>query len=67
MYVCTYGFLLTGLELNAFNLFIYGGVMDVLWRQGNLMPTLQHTYYAALSPLLSFIWGGIPMMLILLS
>ena len=48
---------------NVITLFIYGGVLDIIWRQFHLMKTLDETYYKALNPILSFIWGGIPMIL----
>ena len=68
MFICTYLYLILGLPLSPPKslpyLFIYGGLLDVLWRQLNLMPSLEHTYYAALNPVLSFIWGGIPMLMI---
>lgn len=63
MYVSTWLFLKTGLKMTFFNLFIFGGLLDVLWRVLNLMPSLK-TYYMSLNPLVSFIWGGIPMMLL---
>ena len=41
-------------------LFMYGGLLDILFRQLMIFPSLD-TYYAALTPEISFIWGGIPM------
>lgn len=45
-------------------LFIYGGVLDIIWRQFNLMPSLTTTYYKSMTPLYSVIWGGIPMVMV---
>lgn len=42
--------------------FIFGVGLDILFRYGRLMPTLD-TYYAALSPLTTMVWGGIPMVM----
>ena len=66
MFLVTWIYLKTGLPLTYPYLFIYGGLLDVLWRQMNLMPSLKNTYYAALTPLQSFIWGGIPLLSIIL-
>ena len=49
--------------INLLKLFIYGGVLDIIWRQFNLFPSLKHTYYTANNQLQSFIWGGIPMII----
>jgi len=66
MFISTYIYQQLKLPLKPLPLFIYGGILDVLWRQLNLMPSLEHTYYAALNPIQSFFWGGAPMLLILL-
>lgn len=66
MFISIYVYQLLKLPLTIPYLFIYGGILDILWRQLNLMPSLEHTYYAALTPFQSFIWGGIPMLMILL-
>ena len=66
MFISTYIYQQLKLPLTIPYLFIYGGILDVLWRQLNLMPSLEHTYYAALNPIQSFIWGSIPMMMILI-
>jgi hypothetical protein len=66
MLISTHFYELTKLPITFPYLFIYGGILDILWRQLNLMPSLEHTYYAALNPIESFIWGGIPMIMILL-
>lgn len=66
MFLATFVFMKLKIPINMINLFIYGGLLDVLWRQLNLMPSLKNTYYATLNPVESFIWGGIPMLLILL-
>lgn len=67
MFISTWLFLILKLPLNYVTLFIYGGVLDIIWRKFNLMPSLTKTYYNALNPVYSFIWGGIPMILVLLS
>lgn len=51
---------LSGLPQNNFLLFLYGGVLDILYRNLNLMPSLEHTYYDAMDPISSFAWGGLP-------
>ena len=66
MFVSTYIYKQLKLPLTIPYLFIYGGILDILFRQLNLMPSLEHTYYAALNPVQSFIWGGIPMLMILI-
>ncbi len=65
MLISTHLFQELKLPLTLPYLFLYGGVLDILWRQLNLMPSLEHTYYKALNPVESFFWGGIPMSLIL--
>lgn len=66
MFIVTYIYQQTGLPLTIPYLFIYGGLLDILFRYLNLMPSLEHTYYAALNPIQSFFWGGAPMLLILI-
>ena len=66
MFLSTYIYEQTGLPLTVPYLFIYGGILDILFRQLNLMPSLEHTYYAALNPIQSFVWGSIPMIMILI-
>jgi hypothetical protein len=65
MFLSTWCYLKLGLPITYPFLFLYGGMLDVLFRQCNLMPTLQNTYYSALPWWLSFLWGGIPMMMVL--
>ena len=48
---------------NNYYLFLYGGLLDIIWRKFALFPSLTYTYYKANNPIQSFIWGGIPMML----
>ena len=48
---------------NFIYLFIYGGMLDIIWRQFGLFPSLNYTYYTANNQIESFIWGGIPMVL----
>lgn len=45
-----------------FIVFMYGVLLDVLFRVTRIMPTLDG-YYTALSPLTTMIWGGIPAVL----
>lgn len=53
-----------GFDVNSYiTLFIYGGIIDVLFRTLNIMPSLIG-YYTTNNPILTFIWGGIPMILI---
>ena len=66
MFIATYFYQMTKLPMTLPYLFIYGGILDIIWRQLNLMPSLEHTYYKALNPIESFIWGGIPMIMILI-
>ena len=66
MFLVAYIYDKLGFKKSFINLFIYGGILDILWRNLNLMPTLEHTYYKALGPVVSFIWGGIPMVIYLL-
>lgn len=67
MFVATWIYIMLGLPSSSiYFLFIYGGILDIIWRNANLMPSLQNTYYKALNPIQSFIWGGIPMTLLLL-
>lgn len=66
MFISTHFYQLAKLPITIPYLFIYGGILDILWRQLNLMPSLENTYYKAVNPIQSFIWGGIPMMMILL-
>lgn len=66
MFISTHLFILLKIPFNYFYLFIYGGILDIIWWYFNLMPSLKNTYYKALNPVLSFVWGGIPMMLIIL-
>lgn len=54
-----------GFKLTYINLFIYGGVLDILWRQFHLFPTLTYTYYTANNQIQSFFWGGISMILVI--
>ena len=50
--------------ITNFNLFIYGGIWDIIFRQSKISKTLNNTYYQNIgTPLISFIWGGLPMVL----
>lgn len=50
------------LPLNNYSLFLYGGLLDIIFRQFGLMKSLD-SYYSSMSPLNSFIWGSIPMII----
>ena len=63
MYFLGYIYELLPIEQSYFNLFMYGGLADVIWRQFSLFGTLTNTYYKANNQIESFIWGGIPMIL----
>ena len=52
-------------QKNYWQVFLYGGIWDILWRKCHLFITFDDTYYTANNQLESFIWGGIPMVLIL--
>ena len=62
MFFLAFLYELSGLPLTNEFLFIYGGIWDILFRQLRLMPSLDG-YYEALTPVMSFIWGGLPMLL----
>jgi hypothetical protein len=64
MFLATLLFLLLRIPFTLFNLFLWGGFLDILWRQFNLMDSLKDTYYASLSWWMTFIWGGIPMIMV---
>ena len=66
MFIATYIYQQLGLPMKIIPLFIYGGILDILWWKFNLMPSLEHTYYAALNPIQSFFWGGFSTILILI-
>lgn len=51
---------LSGLPVSWSNLFLYGVVLDVIFRNVNLMPSLTDTYYKHITPLNSMLWGGLP-------
>lgn len=63
MFISTYVFMALKLKFSYAILFLYGGILDLLWRYLRLMKSLD-SYYEALDPITSFIWGGIPMILI---
>lgn len=44
------------------SLFVYGAAVDVAFRYGRIFPSLDG-YYAALTPVESAIWGGLPMVM----
>lgn len=64
MWIATWAYLQLGLPWHPVPLFAYGAALDVVWWGLNLMPTLEDTYYAAMSGPLSALWGGIPMLLV---
>ena len=53
---------LTGLPLNPIYLGIYGGILDLGFRYGNIMPSLDN-YYKTMSVEKSMLWGAIPMII----
>jgi len=55
----------TGLPLSWPYLAIYGVLLDLVFRLGNIFPSLEG-YYKALNYLESAIWGAIPMIIPLL-
>jgi hypothetical protein len=55
-------FELLPIEDNDLNIFIYGGVLDLLFRYGRIFPSLDG-YYEALPIWLSFIYGGLPFLI----
>ena len=64
MYLFAYIFELSGLPKTNVNLFLYGGALDVAFRQLKLMDSLNETYYKNISPINSFVWGGIPFVMV---
>jgi hypothetical protein len=64
MYGVSYIYDFFNLPIAIMPLFIYGGLLDIVFRQFGLMKTLNDTYYENINELNSFIWGGIPMVLI---
>ena len=63
MFGFSYLYQLSGLPITNTNLFLYGGMLDVIFRNGKISKTLNETYYKNTTPLQSFIFGGIPMVL----
>lgn len=63
MYCFGYIFELSEFEKNYQNLFFYGGLLDIIFRQYGLFESLNDSYYKELNSFQSFIWGGIPMIL----
>ena len=53
---------LSGLPLNNMNLALYGGSLDMVFRHLRVFPSLD-SYYDALDPVESVIWGVIPMVM----
>jgi hypothetical protein len=51
---------LSGLPVNHLNLFIYGVILDIIFRFGGIMRSLNDTYYKHITLLNSMIWGGLP-------
>lgn len=54
-----------GLPKTYLYIFIYGCLLDIIYRNLHLMPSLDPTYHAALPPWLSMVWGGISLVLVL--
>jgi hypothetical protein len=63
MFLFAYLYDLFLLQKSFICVFLYGGILDIIWRQFQLFPSLTYTYYTANNQLESFIWGGIPMIL----
>jgi len=55
-------FELTNLKINYFNLWMYGGFIDLLMREFRLLPSLDE-YYSVLDYFQSWVLGGLPMIL----
>jgi hypothetical protein len=53
------------LPMTYIHIFIYGCLVDIIYRNLHLMPSLDPTYHAALPPWLSMLWGGISLVLVL--
>ena len=53
------------LPMTYTSIFLYGCLVDIFYRNLHLMPSLDPTYHAALSPWLSMVWGGISLILVL--
>ena len=60
MYLFMLIYVWIGFEKNIIYLFIYGGILDILFRNLELFSSLNNTYYKNISPINSFIWGGLP-------
>ena len=54
--------LIPGFPINYLSLAIVGALLDILFRAGNIFPSLAG-YYQSLDPITSIVWGAIPMML----
>ena len=55
-------FIYSGLEFNYKNLIIYGIILDLLFRELNIFPSLKE-YYIYLNYFWSAVWGAIPIIL----
>ena len=66
MYAVSKVYELSELPLQPVPLFLYGGFLDIIFRQFHLYPSLNKTYYQALTPIQSWFWGGVPLVLPLL-
>ena len=66
MFILTYIYTKLKLPLKFIPLFIFGGIADIIWRQFNLMKSLENTYYKRLNPLQTFFWGGFSNILLLI-
>lgn len=62
MYFLALVYEMLGLPKNIVYLFIYGGLWDIAFRKLKIMPSLRG-YEKALSPLQTFIWGGISLVI----
>lgn len=62
MYFAVVSYEWTGFEVSNSSLFMYGGLLDIAWRQLRIFPSLDG-YYQAMTPVESFIWGGVPLLI----
>ena len=63
MFLFMYIYLSVGLPYSIIYLFIYGALLDLLFRYGNLFPSLEE-YYKVMSVRNSALWGGLPFLFV---
>jgi hypothetical protein len=64
MYLFALIYVWMGFPKKNIYLFIYGGILDIIFRNFGLSTSLNNTYYKNISPINSFIWGGLPFVMI---